>query len=101
MHPGIDSLITLDVHGDFRSRLQVLVHGGFVSSQVRPVHVIVPPYGHPLLKFTKTVGVNFPSGAFLSGAADLHRHSIHWVIIRSPNCTEDQGIVSWPAVLGR
>src|ERR1700736_3406777 len=83
MQTGIYALVAFNVHGDLGSGLQVLVSRVLVASQISPEHVILLPRWYPLLKFSQTVGTNFPSRLFLSGAADLHFHTVHRAIIRA------------------
>jgi len=92
MQSGVFALVVVDVDGDFLNQAERLAVGGFDAFQVGGKNVIGFADGNPLGEFSHVVGINFPLGFFVFGAANFYGNAIHGMIVRAPDGAGDESV---------
>jgi len=92
MQAHIYTLVILYVHGDRLNKMQRVSVGGFDAFKVGPNKVVRFPNGNALCELAGMIGRELPFRLLAGKAMDIDLDAVDGVIIRSPDCAEDQGI---------
>lgn len=73
---------------------------GLEALYICPQDVILWAHWHTLLELSQVIGIDLPTRFLLARPADFDSHSVNGLVIRSPNCAEDQSVIGGLGALG-
>ena len=92
MQSGVFAFIIINVNSDFLDQAQRLAISRLVTLKIGPKNVVGFAGGDTLGKLAIVVGKELPLGFFVFGAPNLYGYAVDGVVVRSPDCPEDEGI---------
>src|SRR5690349_11984768 len=92
MQAGIFAFVAVNVNDDILNEVQGLAVGGLEVFQIGGKDVVGFSGRNTQGEFTVMVGIEFPLGLLVFGAADFYEYAINRAIVGTPDRTGDQGV---------
>ena len=89
---GIFPLIIVNMNGDILKQVERPPVGGLEVLQIGGQDVVGFPGGNAHGEFTVMVGIEFPLGLLVFGAADFYEYAVDWAVVRTPDRSRDQSV---------
>jgi hypothetical protein len=92
MQSSVFAFIVIDVDGHFLDEAQRLAIGGLEALEIGPEDIVGFACGDALGKLAHVVGIEFPLGLLVFGAAYFHRDAVHRAVVGTPHGAGDKSV---------